>query len=75
MNQWHAGCFFFLWRAIARAEGGAAMKPYASDALWERLQPLLPPPSRRRFRFPRREPRDYRQVLTGISFIFKIGIS
>jgi len=50
------------------------MKPLVSDALWERLQPLLPPPPRRRFRFPGRKPLDYRKVLTGILFILKSGI-
>ena len=30
------------------------MKPLVTDALWERLQPLLPPP--RRLRFPGRKP-------------------
>ena len=28
------------------------MKPLVTDALWERLEPLLPPPPQRRFRFP-----------------------
>jgi transposase len=50
------------------------MKPLVTDALWERLQPLLPPPPRRRFRFPGRKPLDYRKVLTGILFILKSGI-
>jgi transposase len=44
------------------------MKPLVSDALWERAQPLLPPP-RRRFRFPGRK------VLTGIRFVLKTGIA
>jgi transposase len=30
------------------------MKTLVTDALWERLQPLLPPPPSRRFRFPGR---------------------
>jgi len=51
------------------------MKPLVTDALWERLQPLLPPPPRRRFRFPGRKPLDYRQVLTGILFVLKTGIA
>src|SRR4051812_1529991 len=45
-----------------------------SDALWERLRPLLPPPSPRRFRFPGRKPLDYRKILTGILFVLKTGI-
>jgi transposase len=51
------------------------MKPLVSDALWERLQPLLPPPPRRRFRFPGRKPLDYRKILTGILFVLKTGIA
>ena len=31
------------------------MIPLITDALWERLQPLLPPPPPRRFRFPGRD--------------------
>src|ERR671930_1564767 len=52
-----------------------AMKPLVTDALWQRLQPLLPPPPRRRFRFPGRKPLDYRQILTGILFVLKTGIA
>jgi len=51
------------------------MKTLVTEALWERLQPLLPPPPRRRFRFPGRKPLDYRQVLTGILFVLKTGIA
>jgi transposase len=51
------------------------MKPLASEALWQRLEPLLPPPPRRRFRFPGRKPLDYRKVLTGILFVLKSGIA
>src|SRR3989442_1566314 len=51
------------------------MKQLVSDALWERLQPLLPPPPQRRFRFPGRKPLDDRQVLTGILFVLKTGIA
>lgn len=51
------------------------MIPLISDALWERLQPLLPPAPPRRFRFPGRKPLDYRKVLTGILFVLKTGIS
>jgi transposase len=49
-------------------------KPLVSDALWERLGPLLPPPKPRRFRFPGRKPLDYRKALTGIIFVLKTGI-
>jgi transposase len=51
------------------------MKPLVTDALWERLQPLLPPPPERRFRFPGRKPLDYRKILTGILFVLKTGIA
>jgi transposase len=51
------------------------MKPLVSDALWERVEPLLPPPPPRRFRFPGRKPLDYRKILTGIVFVLKTGIA
>jgi transposase len=51
------------------------MKPLVTDALWERVQPLLPPPPPRRFRFPGRKPLDYRKILTGILFVLKTGIA
>jgi transposase len=49
-------------------------KPLVSDALWQRIEPLLPPPKPRRFRFPGRKPLDRRKVLTGILFVLKTGI-
>jgi transposase len=51
------------------------MKTLVTDALWERLEPLLPPPPQRRFRFPGRKPLDYRKVLTGILFVLKTGMA
>src|SRR6476646_10392086 len=62
------------WGAIPKP-GGQAMKPIVTDELWGRLQPLLPPPPRRRFRFPGRKPLDYRKILTGILFVLKTGIA
>jgi transposase len=50
-------------------------KPLVSDALWQRLEPLLPPPKPRRYRFPGRKPLGYRKVLTGIVFVLKTGIN
>jgi transposase len=50
-------------------------KPLVSDALWQRLEPLLPAPKPRRFRFPGRRPLDYRQILTGIVFVLKTGLN
>src|SRR6266581_1772404 len=52
----------------------AMAKPLVSDALWKRLEPLLPLPKPRRFRFPGRKPLDPRKVLTGIIFVLKTGI-
>jgi transposase len=49
-------------------------KPLVSDALWERIEPLLPPPRPRRSRYPGRKPLDRRKVLTGIIFVLKTGI-
>src|SRR5438270_4394112 len=51
------------------------MKTLVTDALRERLQPLLPPPPARRFRFPGRKPLDYRKILTGILFVLKTGMA
>jgi transposase len=50
-------------------------KPLVDDELWELIQPLLPPPKRRRSRYPGRKPIDDRKVLTGILFVLKSGIS
>src|SRR5881397_1194314 len=49
-------------------------KPLVSDELWALIQPLLPPPKPRRFRYPGRKPVDDRQALTGILFVLKTGI-
>jgi transposase len=51
------------------------MKLLVTDELWDRVQPLLPPPPQRRFRFPGRKPLDYRMILTGILFVLKTGIA
>lgn len=51
------------------------MIPLITDELWARLQPLLPAPRPRRFRFPGRKPLDYRKILTGILFVLKTGIA
>jgi transposase len=60
---------------ISGTEGGQALKPLVSDALGERLQPLLPPAPPRRFRFPGRKPLDSRKIRTGIRFVLKTGIA
>ena len=49
-------------------------KPLLPDELWERIEPLLPPPKPRRFRFPGRKPLDNRKALTGILLVLKTGI-
>src|SRR5947209_1972171 len=49
-------------------------KPLLPDELWERIEPLLPPPRPRRFRYPGRKPVDNRKALTGILFVLKTGI-
>lgn len=49
-------------------------KPLLDDELWAVVEPLLPPPKVRRFRFPGRKPLDNRKALTGILFVLKTGI-
>jgi transposase len=49
-------------------------KPLLPDELWNRIEPLLPPPKPRRFRFPGRKPIDNRKALIGILFVLRTGI-
>jgi transposase len=49
-------------------------KPLVCDELWALVQPLLPAPKPRRFRYPGRKPVDDRKALTGILFVLKTGI-
>jgi len=49
--------------------------PLLSDDLWQIIEPLLPPPKPRRFRFPGRKPLAHRQALTGILFVLKTGMA
>jgi transposase len=49
-------------------------KPLVDDALWAVIEPLLPAPKPRRFRYPGRKPVDNRRALTGILFVLKTGI-
>ena len=51
------------------------MKPLVNDALWQRLEPLLPKQKRRSYQHPGRKPLDRRKILTGILFVLKTGIS
>lgn len=50
-------------------------KPILDDELWQIIEPLLPPPKPRRFRFPGRKPIGNRQALTGILFVLRTGIA
>ena len=45
-----------------------------TDQLWRKIQPLLPPPRRRRLKYPGRRPLDNRKALTGVLFVLKTGI-
>src|SRR3954447_14612894 len=49
-------------------------KPLLPDDLWAKVEPLLPAPKPRRFRFPGRKPLDNRKALAGILFVLKTGI-
>ena len=49
-------------------------KPVLPEELWRLIEPLLPPPKPRRFRYPGRKPLERRDVLTGILFVLKSGI-
>src|SRR5262249_40658571 len=63
------------WSRSVRSPGGTSMaQPLLSDALWQRMEPLLPPLKPRRFRFPGRKPLAHRQALTGILFALRTGI-
>lgn len=49
-------------------------KPILDDDLWTLIEPMLPPPKPRRFRYPGRKPITHRQALTGILFVLRAGI-
>jgi transposase len=49
-------------------------KPLVDDALWERVEPLLPVVERR-YRYPGRKRIPDRRALTGIVFVLKTGIA
>src|SRR5437660_10050562 len=72
---WHGKRYLVTGRTSLDTEGALAMKPLVTDALWEHLQALLPPPPQRRVRFPGRKPLDYRKILTVILFVLKTGIA
>lgn len=49
-------------------------KQLLPDDLWNEIEPLLPKPKPRRYRYPGRKPLDNRKALTGIIFVLKSGI-
>ena len=49
-------------------------KQLLDDDLWNLIEPILPAPKRRRFRYPGRKPITSRQALNGILFVLKTGI-
>ena len=49
-------------------------KQLLDDDLWNLIEPILPAPKRRRFRYPGRKPITPRQALNGILFVLKTGI-
>lgn len=49
-------------------------RPLVDDGLWKPIEPLLPPPKRRRKRHPGRKPIDDRRALTGILVVLRSGI-
>ena len=63
-----------LGQIVSPGGGAAVAKPLLPDDLWELIEPLLPPPKPRRFRYPGRKPLTHRQALTGILFVLKTGI-
>lgn len=49
-------------------------RPILDDGLWSIVEPILPPPRKRRRRFPGRKPVDPRKALAGVLFVLKTGI-
>lgn len=49
-------------------------KPILDDELWALIEPLLPPPKRRRKRYAGRKPIANRQALTGILYVLRSGV-
>jgi transposase len=50
------------------------MKALLDDELWQLIEPVLPQPKPRRFRYPGRKPLSNRQCLTGILYVLTTGI-
>lgn len=49
-------------------------KQILDDRLWALIEPHLPPPKPRRWRYPGRKPIGHRQTLTGILYVLITGI-
>ena len=49
-------------------------KPIVDDDLWTLIEPLLPPPKRRRKRYAGRKPIANRQAFTGILYVLRSGV-
>ncbi|MFM0287969.1 IS5 family transposase [Paraburkholderia megapolitana] len=49
-------------------------RPIVDDELWALIEPLLPPPKPRRFKYPGRKPVLDRAALTDILFVLKTGL-
>ena len=49
-------------------------RPLLTDELWTAVEPILPAPKPRRFRFPGRKPVENRVALNAILFVLKTGI-
>src|SRR5688572_12457088 len=49
-------------------------RPILDDELWAIFQPLLPPPKRRRKRYPGRKPIGKRETLSAVLFVLKTGL-
>jgi len=49
-------------------------RPILDDGLWEIIEPILPAPPKRRFRYPGRKRVDNRKALTGILLVLKTGM-
>ena len=63
------------WRvAVAKRQGETMAGELVPDDLWAVVEPLLPPPQKRRFRNPGRRPIEARKALGGILFVLRSGI-
>src|SRR5688500_116086 len=61
--------------ALVGASLVGVIEELVPDELWERVEPLLPPPRPRRHRYPGRRPVGDRAALAGIVFVLKTGIA